>query len=164
MSDGGGGESGLGRWEEGGMAVCVLVVLEVGEEESCCCCCGMARLALGSLRSAMPAMLPRVGGSSMEDSRLRSGSPWLSTMALTWPGTRTHAKVLSCVTQPSRISQARMFMKASLWSLLGINVTYALGVLNRFKIFGKGGSAGKSFANLPVAETTLLMSALGETM
>lgn len=149
MSDGG-GESGWGRWE-GGMAVWVLVVLEVGEEESCCC--GIARLVL----------LLRVG-SSMEDSRLRSGSPWLSTMALTWPGTRTHAKVLSCVTQPSRISHPRMFMKASLWSLLGINVTYALGVLNRFKIFGKGGSAGKTFANLLVAETTLLMSALGETM
>lgn len=157
ISDGGGR-----GWEErappwwDGMAVCVLVVLEVGEEEGCR---GIARLPLVSLGSAMLRV-----GSSMEDSRLLSGSPWLSMMALTCPGTRTQAKVLSCVTHPSRISQARMFMKASLWSLLGISVAYALGVLNKFKIFGSGGSAGNTFANLPVAETALLMSALGETM
>lgn len=54
-----------------------------------------------------------------DDSRLFPASP--STALMMYGGTRTQANVRSCVTQPSRRSQARMFIKASLWSLLGIN-------------------------------------------
>ena len=41
------------------------------------------------------------------------------TASLMDDGTRTQANVRSWVTQPPRMSQARMFMYASLWSLVG---------------------------------------------
>lgn len=55
-------------------------------------------------------------------------------------------------------------MNASLWSLLGMSVEYALGVERRFNIFGSDGRAGYAFANFEEADTSFVISALGDTM
>lgn len=51
-----------------------------------------------------------------------SSSTASATAAWILTGTRTHAKVRSCVTQPRRSSHARICRYGSLWSLLGMNV------------------------------------------
>lgn len=98
-------------WEEvrNGIVVCALAVLEVGDDDGG----GTARVFGGPFATA--SVLSGGGSCSTDDSRLLSASPfWLSTVALMCGGTRTQTNVLSCVTQPSRSSQARMFIKASL--------------------------------------------------
>lgn len=56
-------------------------------------------------------------------------------------------------------------MYATLWSLLGINIEYGLGVdESEFKILGKAGSVGNDLAKLEVLDASLLISAFGDTM
>ena len=69
------------------------------------------------------------------------------------------------MTQPCRNSQARISIYATLWSLLGINVEYALGVdESKFKILGKPGNVGNDLAKLEELDASLLISAFGDTM
>ena len=89
----------------------------------------------------------------------------LAMASLMWGGTRTQANDRSCVTQPPRISQARMSIYVGLWSLLGMRVEYGLGVEeSMLRILGSGGSAGKVLAKLWDEDTRSRISAFGDTM
>ena len=139
-------EGELSGWLKGnGSVVCVLDVGDGGSR----------------LRNCVPPTISSLSGLWVR----AFSSLWVFTATLTCSGTRTQAKVRSWVTQPPHRSQARIFMYASLWSLLGISVEKGLGVNeSMLRIFVRGGKAGNFLAKAEVAELNLRMSAFGDTM